>query len=107
MADISIDKTGNLYINGHWVYINKNDELSFMKIDNITYDKPKQTVVIKNQQLKAKLIDDDIDSALHSGDGNNFIGKHFVQINFHPLPHIEYFIHFLKIRFALFVNHTE
>ena len=72
---ISIDLAGNLYINGYWVYINKDDELGFMKIDNLTFDKPKNIINVKNQNFKAKMIDDEIKNVLNSGDGNNFIDE--------------------------------
>ena len=64
-----------MYINGYWVYINKDDELGFMKIDNLTFDKPKNIINVKNQNFKAKMIDDEIKNVLNSGDGNNFIDE--------------------------------
>ena len=72
---ISIDSAGNLYIDNYWVYINKDDELDFMKIDNLSFEKPDKVVSIKNQNLKARMIDDEIENVLKSGDGNNFIDE--------------------------------
>jgi len=72
---ISIDLAGNLYIDNYWVYINKDDELDFMKIDNLSFEKPDKVVSIKNQNLKARMIDDEIENVLKSGDGNNFIDE--------------------------------
>ena len=72
---ISIDLAGNLYIDNYWVYINKDDELDFMKIDNLSFENPDKVVSIKNQNLKARMIDDEIENVLKSGDGNNFIDE--------------------------------
>ena len=72
---ISIDSTGNLYIHDYWVYITKEDELGFIKIDKINFTKPDEINNIKNQKFKAKMIDDEIDNVLNSGDGNNFIDE--------------------------------
>ena len=72
---VSIDSTGNLYIGDYWVYINKDDDLDFMKINNLSFEKPDKIISIKNQNLKAKMIDDEIENVLKSGDGNNFIDE--------------------------------
>jgi hypothetical protein len=73
---ISIDSTGNLYIGNYWVYINRDDEISFLKIYNFNINNSTQTNnKIINQQLKAKLIDDEIDIALNNNDENNFIDE--------------------------------
>ena len=72
---VSVDSTGNLYIGNYWVYINKDDELSFMKLESLTFEKPDIFTKLTNQHLKRKMIDDEIDIALNNGDGNNFIDE--------------------------------
>jgi hypothetical protein len=72
---ISVDSTGNLYIGNYWVYINRDDELSFMKLDSLTFEKPDIFNKLGNQQLKGKMIDDEIEIALNTGDGNNFMDE--------------------------------
>ena len=72
---ISIDCNGNLYIGNYWVYINKNDELDFMKLDKLTFDKPDKINKVINQQLKATMIDKEIDKIMNDEDGDNFIDE--------------------------------
>lgn len=76
---ISIDINGNLYINDYWVFINKDDDIDFLKINNLTFNIPEvnegKTKKLSNQLLKAKMIEDEIDTILNGGDGNNFIDE--------------------------------
>ena len=72
---ISVDSTGNLYLGNYWVYINRDDELSFMKLDSLTFEKPNTFNKLGNQQLKGKMIDDELEIALNTGDGNNFMDE--------------------------------
>jgi len=72
---ISIDSNGNLYINNFWVYINKDDNIDFLKINNLSFDNPKNTQKISNQLFKAKMINEEIDNVLNAGEGNNFIDE--------------------------------
>jgi len=83
---IYIDVNSNLYIKDYWVYINKNDELDFFKVNNLNKSKNKKLVnKFKTQGLKAKLIDEEIEKVIGDGD-ENFIDeddennvRHYVQ----------------------------
>lgn len=76
---ISIDVNGNLYINNYWVFINKDDEIDFLKIKDLTFNISKvdenNTKKLTNQLLKAKMIEDELDNIINSGDGNNYIDE--------------------------------
>lgn len=62
--EIKIDRNSNLYINNHWISINKNNELDGILIKNKSENKS-LTIIEKldtkiNRKLQAKLIDEEI-----------------------------------------------
>ena len=67
IPEIKIDRNSNLYINNHWISINKNNELEGILIENKVEktNENKLTIIDKldtkvNRRLQAKLIDDEI-----------------------------------------------
>jgi hypothetical protein len=67
IPEIKIDRNSNLYINNHWISIDKNNELEALLIENKVENtnENKLTIIEKldtkvNRKLQAKLIDDEI-----------------------------------------------
>ena len=70
MTEIKIDSNSNLYINNHWISINKDNDLEAnfieFKSENNDLDKKNNVKIVEkldkkiNRKLQAKLIDDEI-----------------------------------------------
>jgi len=58
---ISIDNNSNVYIGNYWVYIDRDDNIDFLKISKKLNTKETHNKKIANHKLKAKMIDEELE----------------------------------------------
>jgi len=87
MIDINIDLNSNLYINNHWISINKNNDLEAIFIKPMIGDNKNNIKIVEqldkkiNRKLQAKLIDDEISKFIDiDNDGEIFDDDDSVQM---------------------------
>jgi hypothetical protein len=57
----SVDNNGNLYFDNYWLYINKNDNIDFFKVNNNIISKVSTEIKEKEEALQIKMIESEIE----------------------------------------------
>jgi hypothetical protein len=61
LEQFSVDNNGNLYFNNYWLYINKDDNIDFFKVNNEIISKVSTDIKDKEELLQIKMIETEIE----------------------------------------------
>jgi hypothetical protein len=61
LEQFSVDNNGNLYFNNYWLYINKNDHIDFLKVNNEIISKVSTDIKDREEILQIKMIESEIE----------------------------------------------
>ena len=61
LEHFSVDNNGNLYFDNYWLYINKDDNIDFLKVNNKIISKVSIDIKDKEEPLQIKMIESEIE----------------------------------------------